>query len=230
MASASQRKEQIRVSLMMLFSWNAVYILQQTLVYSGESQLFFLLQKAGSSVGLHLRVAQSGAIRATASLLSLVKTLRCPALAQLQGPIKGDKGGVFLANATANPTRKLALESLERHNSYYLLIHPRSLFARHSINKTTKAKLFLSKEMTSSVWDQRQQMGELRETMRQCWLAGEKRPQHSQPSTAKDVVAKGSSVSESEEELLELNQDSTIEFYSTVMFSRLSSSWLKIVQ
>lgn len=230
MASASRRKEQIRVSLMMLFSWNAVYILQQTLVYSGESQLFFLLQKAGSSGGLHLRVAQSGAIRATASLLSLVKTLRCPALAQLQGPIKGDKGGVFLANATANPTRKLALESLERHNSYYLLIHPRSLFARHSINKTTKAKLFLSKEMTSSVWDQRQQMGELRETMRQCWLAGEKRPQHSQPSTAKDVVAKGSSVSESEEELLELNRDSTIEFYSTVMFSRLSSSWLKIVQ
>lgn len=67
-------------------------------------------------------------------------------------------------------------------------------------------------------------MGELRETMRQCWLAGEKRPQHSQPSTAKDVVAKGSSVSESEEELLELNQDSTIEFYSTVMFSRLLSS------
>ena len=76
---------------------------------------------------------------------------------------------------------KVAPESLERNNSCYLLIHPRprSLFTRHSINKTTNAKLFLSKEMTSSVWDQSEQMGEHRETMRQCWLAGEKRPQRS---------------------------------------------------
>lgn len=61
-------------------------------------------------------------------------------------------------------------------------------------------------------------MGEHQETMRRRVRNG---PSTRQPSAAKDVVAKGHSTSESEE-LLQLNQDSTINFYPTVMLSRFS--------
>lgn len=125
---------------------------------------------------------------------------------------------------------KLAPESLERNNSYYLLIYPRSrsLFTRHSINtkQPTQSSFCLKK------WRPRYETRDSRwESTRKQWDNAGWRvrngPSTEQPSTTKDVVAKGRLTSESEEKPLQLKQNSTIKFYSAVMFSRFSGfDWI----